>query len=970
MLVTEKFVPKETCIDMEEAGVLARSPIVPELFQELLETAEKELIATTSISTALFKSALPDFILCYEQHLARLTNLTILQRFSSFHLALNPLWRPRKAVPGKAATGSSRTILDAYINWEETLKLLSTEGPYPELGRLVALTKKNWLENTRIMLERIALHHEEIARLMGITTTALGNLKSAKFGISDAHNNGQTAAILSFGDRKIVYKPRSLDGEEGWNAIVNEVLNTRMKKAVLVPKIIKGDGYGFMEFIGSEDCSHTDEIQLCYERYGAILAIAHVIGTCDLHHENIIVSGAHPVVIDAEPLFRARLGISQSGEDRLKFERNLSLEGLDVKESVLELGILPLVMKSPLKNEENEDIQAEHEIGALVPYGLESFYDMLPCAKDSDDLQIRPIKVKASSFPNLPYLNGTVQLPKDYLDEIINGFTATYEYLEQHKDDFLSDDGFLKNFETAKIRMLARPTMDYTNILSRSLSPEVLNDYEARKELIKTDLEITSCQRMDTIDGLLETELNSILGGDIPLFELPSNVLQYKASALLSTPLDCAKSRWQAMDSFDKMLQVTSIKERLLQREKNVIANKPTTFQSGDLLQHGLEIAASLYDAAISKNKAPHWVYTSYAPGFAATMAHIDRESLYEGAAGTALVLAEAGRLGGQREWQQLAVNVFDPLLNGEKPVAVHRGAGIARGLGGLLYSMTRIAQSADSDQLLNTATTIATQYAPEINEKEVLNEVLYGRAGLLLSLLSLYKVNPNARLLAIIDDIAITLKRNVISNSEEAYWQVPNGKPLPHVSHGNSGIAMALARWAALRGDDAAAQIVLKAMQFDDNFWNEKEKGWDDARFLHLDHDKKTNWSWCNGRSGAILSRLSISQALGIPFESNAMISDSIQAEKTDVLEDVSSGLCCGTAGVIDAMLEVKHHCCNHHHIDATLEHAVKAIATKSPCSHYSTLTSSLFTGSSSLAFSLMRAAKPDAVKSVLFFE
>jgi hypothetical protein len=77
-------------------------------------------------------------------------------------------------------------------------------------------------------------------------------------------------------------------------------------------------------------------VQRAYARYGALAAVAHALRTCDLHHENVIVDGEHPLVIDAEPLFRARLAVSPQGEARLAFERNLSLQGLDVREPVLE----------------------------------------------------------------------------------------------------------------------------------------------------------------------------------------------------------------------------------------------------------------------------------------------------------------------------------------------------------------------------------------------------------------------------------------------------------------------------------------------------------------------------------------------------------------------------------------------------------------------------------------------------------
>ncbi|MGH1335361.1 MAG: type 2 lanthipeptide synthetase LanM [Aureispira sp.] len=959
---------KQPYLDLETAATIATYPVIPEVIEPYVQQAEIQLIQVLSHQPSMVsESAFQDFLNSYRQNIARLTNLVILQRFTSFHLNINPLWRPKRATPGQAEEGSQRDILDYYIAWEEIEKLLEQDGPYPELAKLVHQMGHNWLTSIQNILHRVQKHQLELASILTTEPHALQQITGAKFGISDPHNNGQTAAILSFGQQKIVYKPRSLDGEEGWNALMDKIVKQGLKQAIFLPKIIRGHGYGFMEFVPTTTCQSPQEVKECYTRYGAILAIAHALGTCDLHHENIIVSGAFPVVVDAEPLFRARLAISNAGDDRLKFEKNLSLEGLEVRESVLELGILPLVMKSPLKNEDNETIQQENEIGALCAYGKTHFTDMLPCAIGSNHLQIRPVEVIAHTFPNLPTLHGQAEFPEQYIDAILAGFQETHQYLAAHQEEFLKDDGYLETFSKFHIRMLVRPTMDYVNILSRSLSPEVLANPTARKELIQSDLQATAEQRMDTINDLTNIELNSLLQADIPLFELPSDSVIYEDAKLLTTPLICAKDRWKGMDDFDCALQMTSIRERLLKREA-AVTNLTYTTTEKSLLEHGCNLVKTLVEAAGHKDGAAFWTYTSYAPGFAATMAHTDRESLYEGCAGTALVVAEAGKLTGKQQWMDLAVSVFLPLMKGQVPTSITRSGGMARGLGGLIYAMQRTAVATNCAELLQTATQLALTYAPDLGKKDGLDEILYGRAGLLLALLSLYNVAPTPSLLVVMDDIAALLIDRATTSTVGVCWPVPSGNPMPHASHGSAGIAMALARWATLRKNTQARHLAIQALQFDDQFWREEEAGWVDARFLDLEREQRTNWSWCNGRSGALLTRLAVAEALGNSFE-NEFTNKALQASQTDIITDVSSGLCCGTPGAIDALLKIQEL-----HFNTTLEQSIQAatniLATQTPCSHYSTLTSSLFTGSAGLAYGLLRAAAPSVVKSVLWFE
>jgi lantibiotic modifying enzyme len=85
-------------------------------------------------------------------------------------------------------------------------------------------------------------------------------------------------------------------------------------------------------------------------------------------------------------------------------------------------------------------------------------------------------------------------------------------------------------------------------------------------------------------------------------------------------------------------------------------------------------------------------------------------------------------------------------------------------------------------------------------------------------------------------------------------------------------------------------------------------------------------------------------------------------------VLIEASPGLCCGTAGAIDALLQLQQHT-RHSPISDCLEKAVNTLAVYTATSHYSTLTASLFAGTSGFAFGLLRAARPSEVDSVLWF-
>jgi class II lanthipeptide synthase len=190
------------------------------------------------------------------------------------------------------------------------------------------------------------------------------------------------------------------DGEVAWATFAQLVVNESLGLELRKPRIIGLEQFTVVEFVSHECCRDQDSVCRCFRRYGALLALAHSIGAYDLHHENLIVAGEHPIVVDAEAFFRAPLVLSKRGERRLEFETHLSLKGLDARESLLDLGLLPITIRLPLFGEIAE--WQELEIGALCAYGEQPIMQIVPCGRDSDNLQMRPIPVIADQFPNLP----------------------------------------------------------------------------------------------------------------------------------------------------------------------------------------------------------------------------------------------------------------------------------------------------------------------------------------------------------------------------------------------------------------------------------------------------------------------------------------------------------------------------------------------------------------------------------------
>ncbi len=80
-------------------------------------------------------------------------------------------------------------------------------------------------------------------------------------------------------------------------------------------------------------------------------------------------------------------------------------------------------------------------------------------------------------------------------------------------------------------------------------------------------------------------------------------------------------------------------------------------------------------------------------------------------------------------------------------------------------------------------------------------------------------------------------------------------------------------------------------------------QKGWRDGRFP--EDQEYVTWSWCNGRTGALLSRFSVAEDLGDPYPDGLTV-PALAASNDDLTGTVSPGLCCGTSGAVDAFTEI----------------------------------------------------------------
>ncbi len=131
-----------------------------------------------------------------------------------------------------------------------------------------------------------------------------GSPKS-KATLSDPHNNGRSVRIVRFEDgARVVYKPKDLQADIAWRGLIERLNGAGAPIDLKAVGALARDGYGWTEFI---DHAGTDQAgcERFFRRAGAWLALFHCFAASDMHQENMIAAGDHPLPIDLETLLQA-----------------------------------------------------------------------------------------------------------------------------------------------------------------------------------------------------------------------------------------------------------------------------------------------------------------------------------------------------------------------------------------------------------------------------------------------------------------------------------------------------------------------------------------------------------------------------------------------------------------------------------------------------------------------------------------
>lgn len=789
---------------------------------------------------------------------------------------------------------------------------------YCVLARQLVLAVDQWVDFSLEWLRHLCADWEHICAVFSPETEP-GPLVEVRAGAGDTHRRGRSVTTLKFrSGLRLVYKPRSLAIDLHFQELLCWLNARGSHPPFQTFAVIDQGSYGWSAFVEARECASEEEVQRFYERQGAYLALLYLFDAADLHAENIIAMGEHPMLIDLEALFHPPTEMDHS-----LFDKEPVFAAL--QHSVMRVGLLPRYIWG------NEDARGVNisglggEEGQLSPRAV-------PRWKDAGTDQMRLVKARAEivSSKNRPTFKGRPVDARDYLEHILAGFNKMYQTLLDHREALLAE--MLPRFARDEIRFLARLTDIYARLLSDSFRPELLRDALERERHF--DRLWVGIEWQPYMARLIPAERADLLRGDIPIFTTRPDCLDLFTSQreiipgfLPQTSMNLVRQRLQQLDEQDRVRQLWLINASFLCVEMNsqrhfAQPHLPQPLRTQSTRSDWLTAACTLGDDLC--RRAIHGEETAGWPGIFQVSEHEwdvqpARLDLYSGLPGIALFLAYLAKLTGEARYQALArasLRTIQSQLQHSQKRHLVKSIGAFDGWGGLIYLFTQLAVLWNEPGLLQEAEELIALVRDSIACDDSF-DIMAGSAGCIAALLSLHAVTPSTRALEAALACGDHLLAHACPMQIGVGWKLrQQEKPLTGLAHGNAGIALSLLRLAEVSGAERFRQAALAALAHERSLFSPEQRNWPDLRknmestpFGEKDAQGTERFmvAWCHGAAGIGLARLA-----SLPYSEESMIHAEIEhALATTIAASEKFGtdptLCHGTAGLLETLLSAR---------------------------------------------------------------
>ena len=844
---------------------------------------------------------------------------------------------------------NEQDLLDLYLEDPKAAELdkareaffagITASGCAPLMTQLPALVDyveraaSQYYAFIRELLQRVDSSYDEICSVL-LCRTSFHLLTDVAVDCGDSHNHGRSTAVLSTDSGKFVYKPHDVRID----LKSFELFERFFKDSLRAPAVCACDGYGFTEFIRNEPAHTEDTAKEYFYHLGGLAAVVQLLGSCDLHHSNVLAVGVWPIIIDYE------------------------------------LMVLP------------SNRFSEKSLANAFKFSL--FYSSLMPSR-SGDTELSILFARDEGNRCAPVVDGRRKNILDYPESFFKGFRDIYARCMEKREEIKA---FVSSMKGICVRHIYRGSAVYGELLKRTWEPAWMRDEHLREALYEKLSIAMKRNGVEIADQITNSEIDAVLRGDIPYFYSRTDSCDLYADGKVVFPdffrvssIDHLMSRIDYLSKEDMKFEETLLRKAMTRvvehhparPELRQPVTKKKEIPDEALLKHAEQIFLEIEaDAVYTPFDEVCWFGPDY---YMKTGMQLLGSGFTEGIAGLALYFAALHRISEDREIKTKCALLLRRVMARlerfldelDKLEVIHpntEDVSLARGLAGKLLGTYLTGRYMNDDhyrmlcrKMLSVIRKIDLRY------EEV--DILTGLSGLL-KLLCRYDAFYSQ---AGIPEFCEGLAEQILSCADLPYqgkrlWKTTSANwPISGAGHGQSGVASAL--WLAgrrLQRQDFI-EAALTGFQFENEIYSAETGVWPDRRAREKTDAYMTGY--CSGAPGIGLNALLLQyDNAGIIFE---------RAVRSCLKEPLLSKdfLCCGNSAVMDFLLEAGLKSGNDRLVDEARTRMAMVIERAEQNGHYQCLSRSLtpvfspslFYGVAGIGYEMLRLAAPDKIESVL---
>ena len=852
--------------------MILNSPIgiFDEFYTDYLEEYETKLYDSISNIEAPFEVAIDEII-----GKALFTQRESLMKMSSRTL-LSEMFRMKEE--GEFPTTTPEQEYKDYV-------AIITTDSYKKLFRkkfhvLEKLILQKIETSAALIVECISYLSEDTERIYSEMGVSVNKLNAILPDSGDTHNNGKSVAsvIINDGDR-IFYKPHALGGDEFFRNFAKEFVRNDEFVDGLV-KFVNCSDHGWQECVQYTEAANEEEVKTYYRNIGNYIAIFYMLGTEDMHFENIIASGNSPKFIDLETV------LANKNTDSITHTETLlgNMMG-DLKQSVYGSLIIPQNYEFTIF-----DIDMSGLTGGMDNSTSENLSYFAISNPFTSDLKYEKKYSYVPESSNLLKLNGKIISAGDYIEDILQGFEDAYKKINDSKEAII-DWLRYKTDQKAEFRQILRATYMYAKFIESSYHPKYLQEESERDRLFsilygKTELP-------EKRKRVIDIEKQIMLNNDIPCFQtnINSRDLIYELNGekhvlknnYTKTIFERIKDKLDNFSEIDMKKQENYIRSSLanytgktadtLDKQNHYLAEYLAELPSDLPTKERYLRTAEAIAMSMNKNKIMNYSKDSCSL-FEMTQNDNEKEfvgylkpDLYNGL-GTLLFVGLTAHATGNKELEQFMYQLdrgFEELFPFEIVRSQYTNSAFT-GITSYIYVYSILSRYYDSDlfkQKYEAALNTLLERSPS-EETEL--DVIKGSAGIIPVMCEVYRTDGQRQ--DVYNYIVAATNRMTELISEDKM-------DLAGFAHGYSGVINAFAEAYNITHNTHYLENVIALTEVENTYYNNKYKNWRDARQSGENYGMLY---WCHGAGGIALSR-----------KAAAAIPDLTYEQRSSMLKDAS---------------------------------------------------------------------------------